>query len=77
MRKVWAFVMILGLVLTCACGKDTDMPMQPDELLVEALHLAVWGGRRYAMQLRLDEQRMQQWAAQMEALCLARLSPAN
>ena len=51
----------------------TDLPQQPDENLIEALHLAVWGGRRYAMQLRLDEQRMRVWAEQMEALCLARL----
>ncbi|WP_193074096.1 TetR/AcrR family transcriptional regulator [Pseudomonas sp. FME51] len=51
----------------------TDLPKQPDGNLIEALHLAVWGGRRYAMQLRLDEQRMRAWAEQMEALCLARL----
>lgn len=51
----------------------TDLPQQPDENLIEALHLAVWGGRRYAMQLHLDEQRMRAWAAEMEALCLARL----
>lgn len=51
----------------------TDLPQQPDNSLVEALHLAVWGGRRYTMQLRLDEQRMRAWAAEMEAICVARL----
>lgn len=56
-----------------ALGACADLPQPPDESLIEALHLAVWGGRRYALQLRLDEQRMQAWAEQMEALCLARL----
>ena len=54
-------------------GACTDLPQQPDASLIEALHLAVWGGRRYAMKLRLDEQQMQTWAREMEALCLARL----
>ena len=31
MRKVWAFVMILGLILTCACGKE-DVPVQDTTL---------------------------------------------
>lgn len=54
-------------------GACTDLPQPADDRLVEALHLAVWGGRRYAMQLRLDHQQMQSWAAEMEALCVARL----
>lgn len=51
----------------------SDLPQPADDGLIEALHLAVWGGRRYAMQLRLDERQMRAWAAQMEAICLARL----
>lgn len=50
-----------------------DLPQQPDDSLIEALHLAVWGARRYAMQLHLDERRMQRWAREMELLCVARL----
>ena len=50
-----------------------DLPRQPDDSLVEALHLAVWGGRRYAMQLHLDDTRMCQWVKEMELLCVARL----
>ena len=73
-QRAWTEFLGLWRRLFDACS---DLPAQPDDSLIEALHLAVWGGRRYAMQLRLDEQRMQQWAAQMEALCLARLSPAN
>src|SRR5690554_6436989 len=52
----------------------TDLPQQPADSLVEALHLAVWGGRRYAMQLRLDEMQMRTWAGEMEAICIARLA---
>ena len=54
-------------------GACTDLAQQPDDSLIEALHLAVWGGRRYAMKLRMDEQQMQTWAREMEALCLVRL----
>lgn len=54
-------------------GACTDLPQQPDASLIEALHLAVWGGRRYAMELRLNDQQMQTWAREMEVLCLARL----
>lgn len=38
---------------------------------VRALHLAVWGGRRYALLLELDERQARQWAAQMERMCCA------
>lgn len=51
----------------------TDLPLQPNDNLIEALHLGVWGGRRYAMQLHLDEASMRHWAEEMELLCVARL----
>lgn len=54
----------------------TDLPQRPSPATVQALHLAVWGGRRYAMLVQLDEAQMQQWAAEMERLCrLAVLHP--
>ncbi|MBL0727597.1 TetR/AcrR family transcriptional regulator [Piscinibacter sp. HJYY11] len=49
-----------------ACG---DLPQRPTPETVQALHLAVWGGRRYAMLVQLDAAQMQAWAAEMERLC--------
>lgn len=51
-----------------------DLPDKPSEETVEALHLAVWGGRRYGLLVRLDEGRTAQWAAEMTHLCLMSLS---
>ena len=47
----------------------TDLPQRPPPEAVRALHLAVWGGRRYALLLELDEAQARQWAAQMERMC--------
>lgn len=69
-QRAWAEFLVMWRRVFDAC---TDLPQRPDDSLIEALHLAVWGGRRYAMQLRMDEVQMQRWAAEMEALCLARL----
>lgn len=49
----------------------TDLPHPPAAHTVQALHLALWGGRRYALLLQLDPAQMRQWAAEMEALCVA------
>lgn len=54
----------------------TDLPRRPDDNLIEALHLSMWGGRRYAMQLHLDEEQMARWAAEMELICVASLEAA-
>lgn len=47
----------------------TDLPHRPSPETVEALHLAVWGGRRYAKLVGLDQEKTRQWAEQMERLC--------
>ncbi|MGQ9427524.1 TetR/AcrR family transcriptional regulator [Gilvimarinus sp. F26214L] len=52
--------------LFAACD---DLPALPAEATIEALHLAVWGGRRYAMLVGLERERMEQWVAEMERLC--------
>lgn len=70
-QRAWAEFIALWRRVFEAC---TDLPVAPDEALIEALHLAVWGGRRYAMQLRLENEQMQLWAGEMEALCIARLT---
>ncbi len=49
----------------------TDLPQRPSVETVRALHLAVWGGRRYALLLELDEAQARLWAAQMERMCCA------
>lgn len=47
----------------------TDLPAPADAATVEALHLAVWGGRRYALLLQLDEAQARAWAQEMQRLC--------
>jgi AcrR family transcriptional regulator len=48
-----------------------DLPHRPSAETVRALHLAVWGGRRYALLLELDEAQARKWAAQTERMCYA------
>lgn len=48
----------------------TDLPHKPSANTVQALHLALWGGRRYALLLQLDPESMRRWAAAMETLCV-------
>lgn len=55
----------------------TDLPRQPSPATVEAMHLAVWGGRRYAMLVNLDDEHMDQWAQQAELMCLGLLNTPN
>ena len=52
----------------------SDMPVRPSAATLEALHLSVWGGRRYAMLVQLETDRMAAWASCMEQLCLDRLA---
>ncbi|SFR63858.1 transcriptional regulator, TetR family [Marinobacter daqiaonensis] len=51
----------------------TDLPRPATPETVEALHLAVWGGRRYALQVGLEEERMVRWAEETERMCLLML----
>ncbi len=54
----------------------TDLPAKPSAQTLEALHLAVWGGRRYAMLVRLEPERMSVWAEEMERFCALALTAA-
>lgn len=47
----------------------SDLSDKPSDATLEALHLAVWGGRRYAMLVQLDAAAKQGWAEQMERIC--------
>ncbi len=46
-----------------------DLPSKPSVEALQAMHLSVWGGRRYALLLELDEARARVWAGEMERIC--------
>jgi AcrR family transcriptional regulator len=48
-----------------------DLPARPSPEAIQAMHLAVWGGRRYGLLIGLSDAEAAQWALQMERLCLA------
>jgi AcrR family transcriptional regulator len=48
-----------------------DLPVRPSREAVQAMHLALWGGRRYALLLELDEAQAREWAVEMERMCCA------
>ena len=48
-----------------------DLPARPAPEAIQAMHLAVWGGRRYGLLIGLSDAEAAQWALQMERLCLA------
>lgn len=53
----------------------SDLPDKPSDATLEALHLAVWGGRRYAMLVQLDSATNHGWAQQMERFCQRAINP--
>ncbi|MBA1277814.1 TetR/AcrR family transcriptional regulator [Stutzerimonas stutzeri] len=55
----------------------TDLPVRPDAATLEALHLSVWGGRRYAMLVQLEPERINEWVGCMEQLCLRAIAGLN
>lgn len=67
-RRVHEELLAAWLKVLAACD---DLPQRPTDDAVKALHLAVWGARRYGMLLALSEQETARWAQQMEHLCRA------
>jgi AcrR family transcriptional regulator len=51
-----------------------DLPQMPADESLRALAVAAWGGRRYLLLVQPGDLTTAQWAAQMEALCLAALA---
>jgi AcrR family transcriptional regulator len=49
----------------------TELPQRPSAEAIQAMHLAVWGGRRYGLLIGLSDIENKEWARQMEKLCLA------
>lgn len=54
-----------------------DLPQPVSAHTIEALHLAVWGGRRYALLLQLSPEETAVWAAEMERFCRAAILTPN
>ena len=48
-----------------------DLPARPSRQAIQAMHLAVWGARRYGLLIGLSDAEADHWALQMERLCLA------
>ncbi len=51
-----------------------DLSPRPSDTVLEALHLSVWGGRRYGLQVGLPEATRRAWAAELEQLSVMVLS---
>lgn len=51
----------------------TDLPRRPPAAAIQAMHLAVWGGRRYGLLIGLNETEAAAWAEEMAQLCLLRM----
>ena len=49
----------------------TDLPQRPSAQAIQAMHLSVWGGRRYGLLIGLGDIESAAWAREMERLCLA------
>jgi AcrR family transcriptional regulator len=52
----------------------TDLPRRPSPETIQAMHLAVWGGRRYGLLIGLNETEAAAWAEEMAQLCWLRIS---
>jgi AcrR family transcriptional regulator len=51
----------------------TDLPQRPSAEATQAMHLSVWGGRRYGLLIGLHEAEAAAWAEEMAQLCLLRI----
>ncbi|WP_198174393.1 TetR/AcrR family transcriptional regulator [Mesorhizobium xinjiangense] len=52
-----------------------DIPRSPTDETIEALVIAVWGARRYALLVDPDNERISGWTEQLTRLCLLTLEP--
>jgi AcrR family transcriptional regulator len=52
----------------------TDLPRRPSPETIQAMHLAVWGGRRYSLLIGLSEVEASAWAEEMAQLCWLRIN---
>lgn len=52
----------------------TGLPRRPSPEAIQAMHLAVWGGRRYGLLIGLSETEAAAWAEEMAQLCWLRVN---
>ena len=69
-RRVHEELLAAWIRVLDAC---TDLPQRPSADAIQAMHLTVWGGRRYGLLIGLNEPESAEWARQMERMCLAML----
>jgi AcrR family transcriptional regulator len=70
-RRVYEELLAAWTRVLDAC---TDLPRRPSPETIQAMHLAVWGGRRYGLLIGLSETEAAAWAEEMAQLCLLRMS---
>lgn len=56
-----------------AVAACADLPRQPRPESIDALFVAVWGGRRYGLTAQLSGPQVEAWLLEMEELCCARI----
>ena len=64
-----AYLELLGIWqrVLAACS---DLPQLPSAERIEALHLMIWGARRYALLVQLPGERLSELVAEQEQVCL-------
>lgn len=67
-RRVHEELLAAWIRVFDACN---DLPARPSLETIVAMHLSVWGGRRYGLLVGLSERELAQWSGQMQTLCLA------
>ena len=70
-RRVHEELLAAWRRVIAACS---DLPHPASDATLLALHLSIWGGRRYALLLEVDEAQARGWAAEMERMALSALS---
>lgn len=73
-RRVHEELLAAWIRVFDACS---DLPERPSAETIAAMHLSVWGGRRYGLLVGLGELELAQWSGQMQALCLAMALPGR
>ncbi len=70
-QRAYAELMTIWQRVLEACP---DLPVKPSVSCLEALHLMVWGARRYALLTQLPGERLAELVAEQEQVCLLALA---
>lgn len=55
----------------------TDLRSKPEPETVRMLFMSVWGAKRYSLLLRMDEEFLESWSAEMAEMCTARIGETS